>query len=324
MGCLSDKIFLNGYCDTDTPVLGQIDVSNFISLDVLSAIANNTNTTAKEVHNSIVAGLNSMIYSTFLGVLNSNGFAPNYATGLQIYDTAVFVNTNVVSTSGQTGVTITRSAGYNPNSIKRVKITEIRLWFAAAYTNVTVNIASGGIVTQYLIPSVAIGENVLVLPTAYSTSNGITKVYLDGAYQMQTVKSSVSCLPCAAKQAPCATASGLYNGANSSNVMYGISVRYTCGCDYEYLYCQIINSGALDTLIALEYENLYWLRAKNSGRANINSSYTAEVIQYNINALSQRITEERKMLKDNILPIIRSFNDHECIICVGIQNKPIV
>lgn len=324
MSCLSDKIFLNGYCDNATPTLGQLDVSPYVNLDVLGAIANNTNVSPKLVHKDIVRGLEGIIYGAFFAALNKNGFAPNYATGLSIYNTGSFFSTAMVPTIGQSGVILTRTVQRH-NSLKRLKIAQVHLWFAQAYTNVTVNISSGGVVTQYLMPSVAVGENILILPTPYSTNNSTVKVYIDGAYQMQTVKTMLpSCSPCQQGQYPCATFSGMINGVNSGEIMYGISVRHSCGCDYDFLFCEIVNSGVLDRYILLEYEQLYWLKVKNSSRANINSSYTAEAIEYNRNRVAAAITEEQKILIDNILPIIKKYNDHECIICNGVQVKPLV
>lgn len=323
--CINDKIFLNSFCEHNIPTTEQIDVGIYASTHSLAAIATNTNTTAKAVHTSIVAKLGSELFSDFRALLVGGRYVTNWVATTS-YNTSS-ATSGTITTSGQTGVCLQVRQSYPAPSIKKLKITEVSLNFAQAYSNVTLYIASGGLVMPYLLPSVTAGVNIFTLPTPYTSNNALVKVYIVGNYLMNRATTLMpSCGSCAANGYPCASFSPIFNGStmNGGKEMYGISVQHSCGCDYDGLFCEVVNSGAFDTLILLRYQEIYWHQLKMSSRINSAATFTDEVIQYNINDLRDRISLEFDTLQKGFSNYIKQYSDNICVICNSIGYKKLV
>lgn len=321
MSCLDNIISVTDRCGNETAVSlsgYRLSQAPEISPNSLADIANEKYISGVNLAQSILANSILDIRNDFVSVLASNNISVDLSQF--IYTTSQFnISSTYPAAAGkERGLTLYK-APKSKNKLKRVYIKKVSVLPLADKENAEILIYDNGNVYTYEIDLTA--NMINTIEVDHLVNGDYARVLIDGT-DLPVSSAILTCFTGCNGKLPndCGYTKGFNgDGEISSKESFGISIDFSCECDYESILCDLAKSFVgklvfLKTRIGLLYERIYGNRLNN---LIVYGKDEAQALMSDLD--SQYVTEWNSFVAS--LPNLLKRYNSDCLICRSISWK---
>lgn len=317
--CLKNIVTLQA-CEDESSLSGfYLLQAPEISINALSAIANSTNQTGRNLAQAKLDLAVQLVTNDFIAALQANNVMTNLDA--TVHDSSeIKPSVSMGTTAAERGVTVIRN-GKGRGSLRVLFLTDVQVYPLADAASVQMKVYDENngdlLVSTYNVALVANSLNTFKLN--YTVKGKWARVAFDNttiAFASAPVKCGEGCggrLP-----NDCGYARG-WNGFNDiqKGDGYGVNVRFKCECDYDQLLCNLSRSYVGE---------IVWLKARvlileehlRTDRFNNWVIYGKKETKEYKDELENEYREKWNGLIAALPNLLKNYND-DCISCRGVR-----
>lgn len=315
MSCLDNIVSLNDRCGNEiSPSLSGYSLNNAPEITplALSATANEKYVDGATLAQAILNYSILDIKNDFLAVLSSNNYVSD-VTAIT-YTTSEFNTANSwPAVAKERGITVYKTP-QSKNRLKKMTIKKVSVLPLVSKEDGEILIYDNGNVYTYEIPLT--GGMINTIEINHIIEGAYARVLVDGN-GLPMASAMLTCFTGCNGKLPndCGYTKG-YNGDGeiSAKEGFGISVDFTCECDYESILCDLSKSYVgklifLKTRIGLLDERI------SSNRLNNFIIYGLEEAKEKKQDIEAEYTETWNTFVASLPNLLKKYNPSDCLIC---------